>query len=206
MPVTTHQSYSIIKQKTTIQMAYSFNSCTCRLIGWYLNIKISTDGSSLVHPVQLELVPRNCDVVVLLFLSHYLNYSKTVHTVNTFIHSFIHSFIPTINSTKHSPPWKAISSSNQKVLCILYNWKVHYCVPDGPPMEPILSYDLLTHFFIINYNTRLSWHLSLHLTSGLFPSDIPISSYVVHIYIFSSLAAVSCELSSLNWTHTTQLP
>jgi hypothetical protein len=61
------------------------------------------------------------------------------------------------NSTEHNPYREANSrSSAQDIPNLLWNWKFHYHVQNRSPLDPVLCYLNLLHFFKTHFSTLLS--------------------------------------------------
>ena len=90
------------------------------------------------------------------------------------------------HSMKQSPSWQTKRfAASQEIPRILWNLKVHYPSHNSPPPVPILSQLNPVHTPTPwRSSLILSSHLSLGLSSGLFPSGFTTETLYMHVHRF----------------------
>ena len=89
---------------------------------------------------------------------------------------------------EQSPSWEFNRfSASQEIPHILWNLKVHYCIPNCPGLSWATSIQSMPpHPTSWESTVMLSSHLCLHLPSGLFPSSFPT------IFLYTPLHSPIC--------------
>jgi hypothetical protein len=83
------------------------------------------------------------------------------------MHSVVLLLNKHINYMEQSPSQEAISrAASQEIPCLLWNLKVHYCVPKNPPLDPILRQLNLVH--TLPSTLRSSFYPSLKHFQSMF--------------------------------------
>jgi len=101
------------------------------------------------------------------------------------------------NYMEHSPSWKANSRSASQDVCLLWWWKVHYCVHKGLPLASLLNHMNPVRTFPLSFskiqsNILPSTPMLKSITHGAIP-PLPQYAFIAwcsvkpqgHLYIYT---------------------